>query len=166
MQTKILTRNFSPKHTNSLCTSTSNKQPSQIGAQDLNGPFSTEDREMGLKHMKRCSGSIRIRELPIRSTEWHHLTHVRKVFIENLQQQVLERERRKRTLLPVGGNESQEIHKGEQDEVSSKTKLRSTTGPSNPIPGHRSRENRNFKRQVHLNIHGSPIYKSQDMDEA
>ena len=51
--------------TNSLCTSISKKQPSQIEAQELSGPFSTEDREMGLKHMKRCSASMSIRELRI-----------------------------------------------------------------------------------------------------
>ena len=51
------------KHTNSLCASISKKQPNQIGAQDLNGPFPKEDIEMAKKHMKRRSASVSIGEL-------------------------------------------------------------------------------------------------------
>ena len=36
--------------------------------------------------------------------------------------------------------------------------------PAIPFPGHRSRENRNFKRQVHPNVHGSTMYKRQDLE--
>ena len=54
----------------------------------------------------------------------------------------------KRTLLPVGGNESQLIHKGEPDQGSLKTKQKYHR-TSNPTPGHRFRENHYFKRQVH-----------------
>ena len=31
------------------------------GAQDLNGPFPTENVEMAMKHMRRCSASVSIR---------------------------------------------------------------------------------------------------------
>ena len=31
------------------------------GAQDLNGPSPTEDIEMAMKHMRRCSASVSIR---------------------------------------------------------------------------------------------------------
>ena len=31
------------------------------GAEDLNGPFPTENREMAMKHMRRCSASVSIR---------------------------------------------------------------------------------------------------------
>ena len=44
---------ISLQNIHSLCTLISKKQPSQIGAQDLNRPFSTEDTEMAKKHMKR-----------------------------------------------------------------------------------------------------------------
>ena len=63
MQTETPMRKFSPKHTNSLGTSISKKQPSQIGAQDLSGPFSKEDIEMATEHVKRCSASVSITEL-------------------------------------------------------------------------------------------------------
>ena len=53
------------------------------GAQDLNGPFPTENVEMAMKHMRRCSASVSIR---IRSTMGHHLTQARKAIIENLRQ--------------------------------------------------------------------------------
>ena len=77
LQTKTLQmRTLSPKHTNSLCNSMSKKQPNQIGAQDLNGHFSKEDREMAMKHMKRCSASVTIRKLRI-SSMWYRLTQVR-----------------------------------------------------------------------------------------
>ena len=37
--------------------------------------------------------------------------------------------------------------------------------PANPTPGHLSRENHNFKRHMHPNVHCSTIYNSQDMEE-
>ena len=39
------------------------KETTQTGAQDLNGSFSREDIEMAMKHMKRRSASLSIREL-------------------------------------------------------------------------------------------------------
>ena len=47
----------------------------------------------------------------------HHLTH-QKGQHRKSQQYVLERGWRERTLLAVGGDESQEAHEGEQDEGS------------------------------------------------
>ena len=54
-------------------------------------------------------------------------------------------------------------HYGKQYE-GLKTKNRVTIQPSNPTPGHISRENSNSKRYMHPNVHSSTIHNSQDME--
>ena len=109
--------------------------PIKKWAKDLNRHFSKEDIKRAQRHMKRCSASLAIREMPIKTTMRYHLTPVRVANI-NKWTNMLERMQRKGNLSTLlVGMQTGEATVENSMEFPQKTKNGNALWPSNSAAG-------------------------------
>ena len=119
----------------------------------------------GVCHIKRCSTSLIIREMQIKTTMRYHYTQSGWLLSKSLQA----------INAGEGGEKGTLLHCWWQCKLVQplwktvwrflkKLENRTTIWPSNPTSEHIHQGNQIWKRHVHPNVHRSTVYNSQDME--